>query len=240
MRRSCAIAVGAPLAERCSGRSGRRWETVETRYESHPLLIAARRAGVRDARVLEALEAVPRDRFVPKTHESVADRDVPIPIGGEQVTTQPSLLAAMLEALELNGSERVLEVGTGLGYQAAILGRLAGEVWSIERRPELADAAMANLAREGVSNVRVLVGDGSEGLPGQAPYDAIIIAAAHPLVPPPLAAQLAEGGRLVQPIGPSGGDDVTLFRLRAGRLVRDRVVIGAHFVPLYGRYGFTP
>ena len=204
----------------------------------HPLVAAAAGAGVRDRRVLDALEAVPRARYVPPGFEPAADRDRPVPIGGGQVTTQPSLVAAMVEALALRGGERVLEVGTGLGYQAAVLARLAGEVWSVERRPELAAAALANLAAECVENVHVLVGDGSEGLEDGAPYDAIVVAAAHPLVPPPLIAQLAPGGRLVQPIGPSGAETVTLFRSRGGRLVRDRVVAQALFVPLCGRHGF--
>jgi protein-L-isoaspartate(D-aspartate) O-methyltransferase len=134
----------------------------------------------------------------------------------------------------------VLEVGAGLGYQAAVLARLAREVWSVERRPELAAAAAANLAAAGVENVHVVVGDGSVGLPEHAPYDAIVLAAAHPLVPPPLVRQLAPGGRLVQPIGPSGAEEVTLFRRGAdGRLERVRVLIGASFVPLYGRHGFA-
>ena len=203
---------------------------------SHPLVAAAVGAGVRDARVLEALAAVPRTRYVPQDNYAAVDRDRPIPIGGAQVTTQPSLVATMVEALEPSGVERVLEIGTGLGYQAAILGRLAAEVWSVERLPELAAAAAANLAGEG--NVHVVVGDGTEGLADSAPYDAIVVAAAHPRVPAPLAAQLVEGGRLVQPIGPSGREDVTLFRRRAGTLQRDRIVARAYFVPLRGRHGF--
>jgi protein-L-isoaspartate(D-aspartate) O-methyltransferase len=211
-----------------------------TQSVSHRLVAAALEAGVRDARVLDALAAVPRARYVPHGFEAAADRDRPVPIGGEQVTTQPSLMAAMVEALELTGAERVLEVGTGLGYQAAVLGRLAREVWSVERRRELAAAAAGNLAAEGVANVHALVADGSCGLADSAPYDAIIVAAAHPQVPPPLAKQLVEGGRLVQPIGPSGRENVTLFRHGGGRLVRDRTVTRAHFVPLVGRYGFEP
>jgi protein-L-isoaspartate(D-aspartate) O-methyltransferase len=118
-----------------------------------------------------------------------------------------------------------------------VLGRLAREVWTVERHLELAEAARANLAD--ARNVHVVVGDGSAGLPDRAPFDAIVVAAAHPTVPPPLVAQLAPRGRLVQPIGPSGSEDVTLFRRdAAGRLVRDRTVIGAYFVPLYGRHGF--
>jgi protein-L-isoaspartate(D-aspartate) O-methyltransferase len=208
---------------------------------SHPLVAAARAAGVRDLRVLEALAAVPRARYVRPSDAGDVDRDIPIPIGGEQVTTQPSLLAVMIAALALRGSERVLEVGAGLGYQAAVLGRLAREVWSVERRPKLAAAAAANLAAEGAGNVRVVTGDGSQGLAAHAPYEAIVVAAAHPFVPPPLAAQLTPGGRLVQPIGPSGSEDVTLFRgAVGGRLIRVRVIARANFVALYGRHGFAP
>jgi protein-L-isoaspartate(D-aspartate) O-methyltransferase len=153
---------------------------------------------------------------------------------------QPSLVAAMVEALALRGGERVLEIGTGLGSQAAILGRLAGEVWTVERLPKLAAAAAANLAAEGVNKVYVREGHGSDGLAAHSPFDTIIVAAAHPQVPGPLVAQLMPGGRLVQPIGPSGSEDVTLFRRAGDRLVRVRVVTGAHFVPLYGRHGFPP
>jgi protein-L-isoaspartate(D-aspartate) O-methyltransferase len=207
---------------------------------ANDLVLAARAAGVRDARVLAAVAAVPRASYVPRAHASESGLDRPIPIGWEQVTTQPSLVAAMVEALALRGGERVLEVGTGLGYQAAILGQLAREVWSVERQPELAAAAAANLAAEGVDNVHVHEGDGTDGLAAHAPYDAIVVAAAHPRVPPPLAAQLAPDGRLVQPIGPSRAEDVTLFRRTGDRLVRMRIVIGARFVPLYGRHGFSP
>jgi protein-L-isoaspartate(D-aspartate) O-methyltransferase len=211
---------------------------VVAQFPEPPLVAAARRAGVRDARVLAALAAVPRAAYVPPAEVGRADVDRPIAIGGGQVTTQPSLAAAMLEALALQGHERVLEVGTGLGYQAALLAWLAREVHSMERRPELAQAAAANLASQGVANAHVVLGDGSEGLPGHAPYDAVVVAAAHPRVPPPLAEQVAAGGRLVQPLGPSGMEDVTLFeRAPDGRLVRVRWVIGAHFVPLYGRHG---
>jgi protein-L-isoaspartate(D-aspartate) O-methyltransferase len=214
--------------------------TTRGPLSSSGLVAAARRAGVRDQRVLGALAAVRRDAYVPEGAEVAAGADRPIPIAGGQVTTQPSLVAAMVEALALRGDERVLEVGTGLGYQAAILARLASEVWTVERRPELAEAARANLAAERVGNVHVTVGDGGEGLPDHAPYDAIAVAAAYPLVPPPLVEQLGAGGRLVQPIGTSGAEDVTLFRRAAdGRLVRVRSVMHAYFVPLYGRYGFV-
>jgi protein-L-isoaspartate(D-aspartate) O-methyltransferase len=202
------------------------------------LVAAARRSGVRDPRVLEAVRAVPRAAYVPSASVRDAQRDRAIRIGGGQFTSQPSLIALMLEALELTGDERVLEVGTGLGYQTALLARLARDVWSVERIPELAAAAAANLAAEGAGNVTVVTGDGSEGLPDAAPFDAIVVAAAHPRVPPPLVAQLADGGRLVQPIGAGGHEDVTLFRRAAGgELVRVRLLVPARFVPLRGRHG---
>jgi protein-L-isoaspartate(D-aspartate) O-methyltransferase len=208
---------------------------------SHPLAAAARAAGVRDERVLEALAAVPRAAYVPEGSEGLADTDRPIAIGHGQVTTQPSLVAAMVEALALTGEERVLEVGTGLGYQTAVLARLAREVWSVERRPALAAAGAANLAAQGVVNAAVVVADGTEGLLAHAPYDAIVVAAAHVSVPAPLAAQVEPGGRLVQPIGPGGAEDVRLFRrLPGGDLVRARSITGAYFVPLQGRHGFSP
>jgi len=201
---------------------------------------AARAAGVRDARVLEALHSVPRAGFVPAGLAAEAYLDRPLPIPHDQVTTQPSLVAMMVEALELAGSERVLEIGTGHGFQSALLARLAGFVWSVERWDDLAATAQANLARHGVENVEVVVGDGSEGLPEHAPYDAVLVSAAFPRVPAPLAEQLAEGGRLVQPVGRGGDEEVILFEKRGGRLLRRRFVTGARFVPLYGKHGLAP
>jgi protein-L-isoaspartate(D-aspartate) O-methyltransferase len=179
--------------------------------EPADLIAAARAAGVGDPRVLEA---IPHDL----------------------VTTQPSLVAQMVAALELTSSDSVLEVGTGYGWQTALLATLGGRVWSIERWDDLAATARGHLAE--LENVTVVVGDGSSGLPEHAPYDAILVAAAFPEVPPPLAEQLAEGGRLVQPIGPGGADDVVLFRKRNGLLERDRFLTGAYFVRLYGEHGF--
>jgi protein-L-isoaspartate(D-aspartate) O-methyltransferase len=200
------------------------------------LVAAAREAGVQDERVLAAIASVPRAEFVPAEHAELADIDTPIPIPDGQVTTQPSLVARMVEALALGGGERVLEIGTGYGWQTALLAELAREVFSVERFADLAESARAALA--GRENVQVVVGDGSEGLPEHAPFDAILVAAAYPLVPDPLAEQLAEGGRLVQPLGPGGAEDVVLFEKRAGDLRRVRSVTGAHFVRLYGRHGF--
>jgi protein-L-isoaspartate(D-aspartate) O-methyltransferase len=200
------------------------------------LVAAARDAGVRDARVLAAIASVPRAEFVPAGNADLADVDTPIPIPHGQVTTQPSLVARMVAALALEGDERVLEIGTGYGWQTALLAELAREVFSVERFPELAAAARAALA--GRDNVHVVVGDGSRGLPEHAPFDAILVAAAYPLVPDPLSEQLAEGGRLVQPLGPGGAEDVVLFEKRDGDLRRVRSVTGAHFVRLYGRHAF--
>jgi protein-L-isoaspartate(D-aspartate) O-methyltransferase len=200
------------------------------------LVAAAREAGVRDERVLEAIAAVPRAQFVPREGVELAELDTPIPIPHEQVTTQPSLVARMVEALGLSGDERVLEVGTGYGWQTALLARLAGHVFSVERFAELAETARRQLA--GYGNVTVVVGDGSGGLPEHAPFDAILVAAAFPRVPEPLAEQLAEGGRLVQPLGPGGAEDVVLFEKRGGELRRIRSVSGAHFVRLHGKHAF--
>jgi len=205
-----------------------------------PLVAAALAAGVRDEGVLDALRAIPRAAFVPEHLVGLADVDEPLPIPHGQVTTQPSLVAKMVEALALEGSERVLEVGTGYGWQTAILGRLAGHVYSVERYADLARTARESLARFGVQNVEVVVGDGSEGLHDHAPFDAVLVSAAFPSVPTPLAEQLADGGRLVQPIGRGGSEDVTLFQRKGGELVARRAVTGARFVPLVGRHGFPP
>jgi protein-L-isoaspartate(D-aspartate) O-methyltransferase len=202
------------------------------------LVAAALAAGVRDARVLEALRVVPRAAFVPEHVIDRADDDQPLPIPHGQVTTQPSLVAKMVEALALTGSERVLEIGTGYGFQTAILARLAAQVFSVERYPDLAETARRNLAREDVRNVDVVVGDGSAGLPDRAPFDSILVSAAFPRVPPPLADQLVDGGRLVQPIGRGGSEEVTLFERVGDELVARRSVTGASFVPLVGKHGF--
>jgi protein-L-isoaspartate(D-aspartate) O-methyltransferase len=144
----------------------------------------------------------------------------------------------MIEVLELTGSERVLEIGTGYGFQTALLAHLSSFVWSVERWEDIVNRARANLARYGTTNVEVVVGDGTEGLPEHAPYDAILVSAAFPSVPPPLAEQLALGGRLVQPIGSGGEEEVVLFGKGSRGLERRRAIIGAHFVRLYGTHAF--
>jgi protein-L-isoaspartate(D-aspartate) O-methyltransferase len=194
--------------------------------------------GTRDPRLLAALRAVPRADFVPRDLADQAYLDRPLPIPHCQVTTQPSLVAKMIEALGLTGSERVLEVGTGYGFQTALLAQLSNFVHSIERFPDVAETARDNLTRQGVANVEVVVGDGTKGLPEHATYDAILVSAAFPRVPPPLAEQLALGGRLVQPVGPGGEEEVILFEKGPQGLVPRQNITGAHFVRLYGAHAF--
>jgi protein-L-isoaspartate(D-aspartate) O-methyltransferase len=195
--------------------------------------------GIRDARVIAAFRAVPRARFVPPAAAELAYLDQPIQIPHGQVTTQPSLVARMVEALGLTGTERVLEVGTGLGFQAAILALLADEVVSVERFADLAGQARGNLRAAGLGRVTVVVGDGTLGVPEYAPYQAIVVAAAAPRVPAPLVEQLAPGGRLVHPVGPGGQELVTAFHKEAERLVADARLTGAYFVPLVGAHGVS-
>jgi protein-L-isoaspartate(D-aspartate) O-methyltransferase len=204
------------------------------------LAAVVRAQGIRDPSLLEAIRAVPRAEFVPSELSGRAFVDEPLPIGRDQVTTQPSLVARMVEALELRGSERVLEVGTGFGWQTALLARLAARVWSVERWADLAEEARDRLERSGATNITVVVGDGSEGLPEHAPYDAILVSAAFPSVPSTLVAQLTDGGRLVQPLGEGGDEEVVLFEKRGGDLARKGMLTRARFVRLYGREAFPP
>ncbi|MCC5947893.1 MAG: protein-L-isoaspartate(D-aspartate) O-methyltransferase [Nitriliruptoraceae bacterium] len=194
--------------------------------------IAARRAGVRDPRVLDALRAVPRHRFVRAADRRHVDEDRPLRIGHDQTTSQPSLIAAMVERLELTGAERVLEVGTGLGYQAAILAQLAAQVVTIERVGHLAVRARENLAATGIDNVEVVWADGSAGAPDLAPFDAAILAAAAPVVPPELIEQLRGGGRLVAPVEGPSGEEAVVFVKRDDGFERVERIAGVRFVPL--------
>jgi len=195
--------------------------------------------GIRDPAVLEAFRGVPRHEFVPPDQRGRAHEDVPLPIPHDQVTTQPSLVAKMIEALGLRGGERVLEIGVGYGFQTALLAKLAREVWGVERWSDLAETARANLERCGVRNAQVVVGDGTQGLREHAPFDAIVIAAAFTKVPRPLAEQLAPGGRLVQPIGPGGHEEVVLYINDDTGLRHTQLVTMAHFVRLIGEHGFA-
>ncbi|WP_260617324.1 MULTISPECIES: protein-L-isoaspartate(D-aspartate) O-methyltransferase [unclassified Microbispora] len=202
------------------------------------LVRAVRAVGVRDERLLQAVRSTPRAGFVPPAYAAHAYEDVPIPIAHGQVTTQPSLSATMIEGLALTGREHVLEVGTGLGYQTALLARMAADVVSVELWPDLVRAARRNLARQGIRNAQVLVGDGSRGVPEHAPYDTVIVSAAFPTVPTPLVEQLRLGGRLVQPIGSGGREEVVLFERTVIGLEPLRVLTLARFVRLHGRHGY--
>jgi protein-L-isoaspartate(D-aspartate) O-methyltransferase len=202
------------------------------------LVRAARAAGVLDERVLDAVRVVPRAAFVPADRIEQAYRDAPVAIPHGQVTTQPSLVARMVEAARVAASDRVLEVGAGLGWQTALLARLGARVWGVERWADIAKTASENLAAVGVENVEVVVGDGSGGLLEYAPYDVVLVSAAFPSVPAPLAEQLASGGRLVQPIGPGGAEEVVVFERGPRGLERRSVVAHARFVRLYGRYAY--
>jgi protein-L-isoaspartate(D-aspartate) O-methyltransferase len=212
-------------------------QTFGHRGSPEDLVRVLRAEGIRDRRVLATFRAVPRARFVPPAAAGQASLDEPIRIPHGQVTTQPSLIARMVAALGLTGTERVLEVGTGLGFQTAILACLAGEVISVERFPALAEQARANQAAAGLAQVTVAVGDGTLGVPEHAPYQAIVVAAASPRVPWPLVEQLAPGGRLIHPVGPGGREQVTAFHKEAGQLVADARLTAAYFVPLVGAHG---
>jgi protein-L-isoaspartate(D-aspartate) O-methyltransferase len=195
------------------------------------------RRGIRDARVLAAMRTIPRHRFVPEQYRAEAYEDAPLPIGHQQTISQPYIVAVMLEALALTGPERVLEVGTGSGYQAALLGELAAQVYTVEIIPELAHTARAVLSRLGYTNVQVLAANGSVGWAAGAPYDAIIVAAASPIVPPSLLDQLQDGGRLLLPVGDR--ESQTLLRVRKQQgIIRTEDLGGCAFVPLVGEAGW--
>jgi protein-L-isoaspartate(D-aspartate) O-methyltransferase len=191
--------------------------------------------GIRDVRVLEAMRNVPRHEFVPETFRQEAYEDHPLPIGEGQTISQPYIVAAMLEPLALRAgdqaAERVLEVGTGSGYVTALLSLLCAEVYSVERHAQLAASAESTLRRLGYRNVKIRVGDGSQGWPEYAPFDAILVSAATPEIPPALFAQLREGGRMVVPVGPPSSQELQLIR-KIGGEPEIEFLEGCRFVPL--------
>jgi protein-L-isoaspartate(D-aspartate) O-methyltransferase len=193
---------------------------------------------VRDPRVLDAMRRVPRHLFVPSASLYAAYEDHPVAIGHGQTISQPYIVAFMTELLELRGPERVLEIGTGSGYQAAILCELAAAVYSVERIPQLAERARAALAQRGYSNVSVRLGDGSMGWPEEAPFDRILVAAASPEVPSALREQLADNGLIVVPVGDLRGAQDLVIARRTGSTISLRTSIGCRFVPLLGRGAF--
>jgi protein-L-isoaspartate(D-aspartate) O-methyltransferase len=176
-----------------------------------------RARGVGDEQVLDAMLRVPRHEFAPERYRDQAYEDHPLPIGEGQTISQPYIVARMLEALGLTPADRVLEVGTGSGYLTALLAELAAQVFSVERHAALADAARELLGRMGYTNIRVIVGDGSQGLAEGAPYEAIIVSAAAPEVPHALIEQLAEGGRMIIPVGPTDSQQLQVIHMENGR-----------------------
>jgi len=196
-----------------------------------------RNRGIHDQRVLEAMLRIPRHEFVSEDYKSQAYADHPIPIGENQTISQPFIVAVSLQALSLQGGESVLEVGTGSGYQTALLAVLARAVYTVERHSALAQSAEATLDRLGLSNVKLVVGDGSYGLREFAPYDAILVSAAAPAIPRSLFDQLADDGRMVIPVGPQHSQELQLVRKRAGQPVIN-VIEGCRFVPLIGAEGY--
>jgi protein-L-isoaspartate(D-aspartate) O-methyltransferase len=222
---ACADRPPAAAAERVAvaERVGERHRMVETQ-------IAAR--GVTDERVLAAMRKVPRHRYMPSDVQTLAYADHPVPIGLKQTISQPYIVAFMSAALELRGDERVLEIGTGSGYQAAILAELAKEVYSIEIVPELAERAKRTLRAEGYDRLHLRTGDGYRGWPEAAPFDAIMLTAAPPEVPAPLIEQLAVGGRLLAPVG-KGVQELVVFRKTKSGIERS-VLMPVRFVPMTG------
>jgi protein-L-isoaspartate(D-aspartate) O-methyltransferase len=223
---------------------------VEDKFEAARQEMVARQLrarGIASLRVLHAMASVPRHLFVSSDQAASAYSDEPLSIGSGQTISQPFMVAAMSEALSLQGTERVLEVGAGSGYQAAILSLLARNVTAIEAQPELASRARDRLSRLGYTNVRVEVGDGSMGWPPVtsspgstvAPYEAILVAAAAPTIPPPLVEQLAEGGRLVIPVGKSDHQELVRIVKRNGSISQESL-FACRFVPLLGHFGWHP
>lgn len=227
--------------------AGDRKLCVETQDNSLELNYAAlrrmmverqlRARGIRDERVLEAMLSVPRHEFVPEEYRSEAYQDKPIPIGEGQTISQPFMVASMMQAIAPTGNEKVLEIGAGSGYAAAVLSRLAATVYTVESHPTLAMAAQERLSRLGYENVFVHAGDGSAGLKEAAPFDAILVAAAAPDVPQPLVEQLAEGGRMAVPVGAGNSQELVLVTKIDGK-IQSRSLYECRFVPLIGRYGF--
>jgi protein-L-isoaspartate(D-aspartate) O-methyltransferase len=204
----------------------------------HMVATQLRRRGIHDERVLAAMERVPRHEFVTNGFRDRAYDDEPVPIGEGQTISQPYIVAYMLQELAVEPQHRVLEIGTGTGYQAALLSELAREVVTIERHPSLAAAARTNLERLGCSNLSVISADGTQGWPAAAPYDRIVVAAAAPRVPPPLFEQLADSGKLILPLGSTDFQELTLVEKRDGQPVFSRLE-GCRFVPLIGAEGFS-
>jgi protein-L-isoaspartate(D-aspartate) O-methyltransferase len=198
-----------------------------------------RQRGIRDERLLAAMSKVPRHEFVSPQNWGEAYADRPVAIPEQQTTSQPYMIAAMIQAAEIKAEDRVLEIGAGSGYQTALLAELASQVFAVERHASLSEAARNTLERLGYCNAKVVIGDGSLGLPEAAPFDAIIVAAAAPRIPPALAEQLAPGGRLVIPVGDSDQQQLQVVHRHADGSTSVRTLEGCRFVPLIGQQGFA-
>jgi protein-L-isoaspartate(D-aspartate) O-methyltransferase len=209
----------------------------EFRGARHRLVEELRGKGIRDLAVLRAVEMTPRHLFVPTGIRHRAYDDAPLPIGNGQTISQPFIHAQYLEVLELKGTERVLEVGTGTGYQTALLSHLVAQVFSIERIASLSSQAREILKQLGLRNISLLVGDGTLGWRDHAPFDAILVSAGSPTVPQPLLDQLADGGRLLVPIGDRDVQQLVMYR-RRGERIEKRDVAAVRFVPLIGTHGW--
>jgi protein-L-isoaspartate(D-aspartate) O-methyltransferase len=198
-----------------------------------------RQRGIRDERLLAAMNKVPRHEFVNQQNWSEAYADHPIPIPEQQTTSQPYMIAAMIQAAQIKPEDRVLEIGAGSGYQTALLAELASQVFAVERYASLAEAAQKTLDRLGYGNAKIVTGDGSLGLPEAAPFDAIIVSAAAPSIPQALAEQLALGGRLLIPVGESEQQLLQLVQRHPDGTTSVRTLEGCRFVPLIGAQGFA-
>jgi protein-L-isoaspartate(D-aspartate) O-methyltransferase len=207
-----------------------RWTMVERQL---------RRRGIHDERLLAAMYKVPRHEFVARQSWGEAYADHPVPIGEQQTTSQPYMIAAMIQEAQLKPEDRVLEIGAGSGYQTALLAELASQVFAVERFSSLAESARQTLERLSYRNVKIVAGDGSLGLPEAAPYDAIIVSAAAPSVPPALIEQLAPGGRLLIPVGDANQQFLQLVQRDQQGNIRVQTLEGCRFVPLIGQQGFA-
>jgi protein-L-isoaspartate(D-aspartate) O-methyltransferase len=213
----------------------------ETEYLKERLAMVQtqlRERGITDERVLKTMEEVPRHKFVLKEYEAMAYQDTPLPIGEGQTISQPFMVAIMAQSLQLQGNEKVLEIGTGSGYQSAILGKLSHEVYTVERLPALALRAKNILLELGYNNIKVIIANGTLGYPQEAPFSAILVTAGAPRIPPCLIEQLAEGGKLVIPIGDRINQILTLVTKSQGRTLQQEIV-GCIFVPLIGEEGWS-
>ncbi|NOX96888.1 MAG: protein-L-isoaspartate(D-aspartate) O-methyltransferase [Nitrospirae bacterium] len=199
--------------------------------------IQLRGRNIKDEKVLRAMERVPRHKFVEKDCQKDAYADRPLPIGEGQTISQPYMVALMTQCLELKGNEKVLEIGTGSGYQAAILAELAKEVYSVERTESLSRRATKNLQELGYTNIKLKIGDGTKGWEEHAPYESIMVTAGSPDIPQVLVEQLSEGGQMVIPVGGSYSQELVVLRKRKGK-VEKKDICGCVFVPLIGEFGW--